>query len=251
MKLLLQKEDVLKLFGLNGEKFIGMYLQWFPVKASPELAGIVADLMCDGHLQGPKKWRIDFTSKDVSELKRFEDIIFKLFDIKGKIRPCNGNKYGKTFNMGINNALLARILYLIGVPAGCKVVSEYLIPSWILQDKECFRTFVRRVFSCEGCVSLEGKNSFVEISMYKSENLLDNGISFLNQLKEGMKNYFDIRTMNVFVSGNNVRKDGIKTIGLKLRIKNLQQLLRFRNEIGFECLTKENKLLEAINVKLT
>lgn len=56
MNILLREEDVLKLFKIrsNGEKVIDLHKDWFPVLASPELAGIVADLMGDGHLQGFK-----------------------------------------------------------------------------------------------------------------------------------------------------------------------------------------------------
>ncbi len=252
MGVLIRKEDVLNLFKIrtNGKKVVNLHSQWFPVVASPKLAGIVADLMGDGHLQGFKLWRIDFTSKDKLELRRFESTVFSLFGVRGKIRPCNGNKFGKTFNIGINNKLLARILFLVGVPPGCKVKTKFLIPNWILEDKEYFRTFVRRLFTCEGSVSLEGSNSFIEMSMYKSEALLENSFDFFKQIKNNLERYFDIQTMDIFTIGHNIRKDGIKTIGLKLRIKKLKFLIGFRDEIGFEDTIKQDKLIKAIKIKI-
>ena len=59
----------------HGIKALSKYKNWFPIKASPALAGICADLMGDGHLQGPPKWRIDYTSKSIQELNRFENEI--------------------------------------------------------------------------------------------------------------------------------------------------------------------------------
>ena len=54
------------------------------------LAGIVADIMGDGHLQGPPKWRMDYTSKDITELERFNNEIKGLFGYSGKIRKNKG-----------------------------------------------------------------------------------------------------------------------------------------------------------------
>lgn len=252
MEVLIKEEDVLNLFKIrtNGEKVVNLHKQWFPVLSSPKLAGVVADLMGDGHLQGFKLWRIDFTSKNIQELERFESTIFSLFGVRGKIRPCNGNKFGKTFNLGINNKLISRILFLTGVPPGPKVKTKFLIPDWILENKECFRVFTRRLFTCEGGVSLEGRNSFIEMSMYKSEALLDNGFYFFRQIKDGLERFFDIETMNIFTLGHNLRMDGIKTIGLKLRIKKLKFLIKFRDEIGFEDSQKQDKLIKAINLKI-
>jgi len=82
---------------------------------------------------------MDYTSKSKKELRRFSNQIYLLFKIKSKIRPNNGNKFGETFNLGINNKLLGRILNQLGVPYGAKVLKEFLIPEWILEDKEYFR----------------------------------------------------------------------------------------------------------------
>ena len=72
---------------------LNKYDYLFPIKGSTKLAGIVADLIGDGHLQVHPKWRIDYTSKRLSELERFNTEIFLLFGYRGKIRKNTTNKY--------------------------------------------------------------------------------------------------------------------------------------------------------------
>lgn len=71
--ILLTKRDVLKTYKskVAGLKVLEKYDSWFPVYLSPELAGVIGDIMGDGHLQGVSKWRLDYTSKSLDELNRF------------------------------------------------------------------------------------------------------------------------------------------------------------------------------------
>lgn len=52
-KVLLNFEDVLNTYRSkeHGKKALSKYPNWFPLIASSRLAGVVADLMGDGHLQ--------------------------------------------------------------------------------------------------------------------------------------------------------------------------------------------------------
>lgn len=223
------------------------YEYLFPAKPSIELAGIVADLIGDGNLQGEPKWRFDFVSKDKNELNRFAKQIFELYKIKGKIRPCTTNKFGETFLYGVNCKPLARILYLSGVPYGAKVLTEFNIPSWILEDKEYFRSFINRLFYCEGTVDYSN-SPFIEIKMYKADYLIANGVDFFETIKKYLFLYFGIISNNVYVNGKSFRKDGIITLGVRLKIKRKKEVLRFVKEIGFP--KKEvdrNKLMNIIN----
>ena len=252
MKPLLKAGDLFKLYKSKfyGLKAINNHSEWFPIFASPQLAGIVADLMGDGHLQGEPKWRLDYTSKRKKELRRFGKEIFKLFFVKGKIRPCNGNKWGTSFNYGVNCKPLARVFYLLGVPIGRKIKKEFLIPEWILNDKECFRMFIMRLFDCEGCVSVEGSSSFISIEMWKAEEHLDNGIEFFKEIKSGLKKHFDIQTTNIFLNGVvSVKKDGSRVRGIRLRIKRFKSLVNFYKEIGFDNQQKQNKLIKVLKIK--
>jgi len=241
-KVLLNFEDVLNTYKLKerGVKALKNYRYWFPLMPSVGLAGIVADLMGDGHLQGKPNWRLDYTSKYTEELKRFENEVFILFGLKGKIRDCKTNKYN-TKNLGINTKPLGRVLKLIGVPTGAKVLTAFSVPQWILNDKELFSRFVNRLFSCEGCVDVPSKG--IELKMYKSLALIENGIKFFEEIKEQLDKYFGIKTTRPFLEGRtNIRKDGIVTKGIRLKIKNRESLVNFRRYVGFEDKEKADKL---------
>ncbi len=249
---LLTRNETLNLYKSKyyGNIVIDSHKNWFPIRSSPQLSGVVADLICDGHLQGSNKWRMDYTSKNKKELNRFNNQIYQLFGIKSKIRFNHGNKFGRTFNLGVNNKLLGRIMNQLGVPYGAKVLKEFLIPEWILEDKEYFRNFARRAFTCEGTVDTSSKNSFVRIEMWKSIELINNSEEFFTQIKRGLKSYFDIESTNVFAGSYQKRKDGTITRGTRLYIKRLDSLIRFYKEIGFEDPLKQNKLKVIINKRI-
>ena len=133
---------------------------------------------------------MDFTSKDINELKRFENEVYKLFKVKGNIRRCKSNKY-ETYNLGINCSPLARALFLCGVPAGNKVKQDFFIPICILQGKNYFRRFVQRFFSCEGSVT-SGKYKRLQIRacIWKAKPKLNSGIKFIEDISVGLKKFF-------------------------------------------------------------
>ncbi len=240
--ILLELEDVLNTYKskYHGEKALIRYKPWFPLRKSITLSGIVGDLMGDGHLQDYPKLRLDYSSKSVRELERFNRALYSIFELKGKTRRCTTNRY-ITYNLGVNNKPLARILKLIGVPAGSKVLSNFKIPEWILEEKKFFKRFINRLFSCEACVDLTSK--CIEIKMYKSEDLIDGGISFFNDISIYLYKYFSIKTTRPFLEGRiSVRKDGIKTRGIRLKIKNRDSLKKFKQFIGFEDKNKKMRL---------
>lgn len=239
-KTLLNFEDVLNTYKSkeHGKRALSKYIHWFPLKASVRLAGIVADLIGDGHLQDYPKYRLDYTSNSNKELNRFNKEIFYLFGIKGKIRDCKTNKYN-TKNLGINNKPLARVLKLIGVPTGAKVLSKFSIPKWILNDKTLFLRFINRLFSCEGSIDLQ--NKYIELKMHKSVTLIEDGINFFKDIKKYLDKYFGIKTTKPFLEGRtNTRKDSIKTKGIRIKIKNRESLVRFKKFVGLD--DKEKKI---------
>ena len=208
------------------------------------IAGIVADLMGDGHLQKPPKNRFDYTSKSIEELDRFAREIYLVFIIKGKIRRCSTNKY-LTYNYGINNKDLALFLGEIGVPRGNKVLISFKIPKWILEEKYLFARFINRLFSCEASVDI--KYRAIDFNMYKSLSLIEDGFRFFNQIKNNLEKHYQIRTTNAFLSGKpNLRKDGIFTKCIRLKIKNIESLKLYNDYIGFDDENKKRKLKELI-----
>lgn len=247
-QILLTFNDVLNSYTskTHGINVLKKYNQWFPVKASSKLAGIIADLMGDGHLQGNPKWRIDYTSKRSTELKRFNNEIKSLFGVKGKIRECTTNAY-KTKNLGINNSQLTRTLYLLGAPVGNKVTQKFSIPVWIKNNKTYFSRFINRLFSCEACV--DSKYKGIEIQMYKSVDLIVDGIYFFEEIKYYLNKYYNIRTTNPFLEKrSNIRKDGIITKAIRLKIRNRQSFINFHKFIGLDDKRKMKKLDLLLNI---
>tara|TARA_Y100000310_G_scaffold128273_1_gene127415 strand:+ start:664 stop:1407 length:744 start_codon:yes stop_codon:yes gene_type:complete len=247
MRNLLKKRDVLDTYKseYHGKKALSNYQNWFPLQASQALAGIIADLMGDGHLQDSPKLRLDYTSKSITELRRFNHEMFGLFGIKGKIRKCTTN-LSNSSNFGINNKPLARTLKLLGVPTGAKVLKDFKIPSWILRDKQFFARFVNRLFSCEGCVDTQSK--CLEIKMYKNVALIQEGMEFFETIKFYLDKHFNIKSTNPFLEGRtNLRKDGIKTKGVRLKIKNKFSLIKFQKYVGIEDPNKKEKLKGILN----
>jgi len=245
--ILLNKSDVLFLYKSRkaGLKALEKYSYLFPLHSSTALSGLIGDLFGDGHLQGNPKWRFDFTSNSVQELQRFEKELYSVFVIKGSVRKCVTNKYSSTFNYGVNNKPIARILFLCGTPIGNKVINKISIPRWILENKALFRRFIQRLLDCEGCVDVN--NKYIELNMSKSIDILNNGFKFFNDIKKALYRYFKIDTIKPFTT-NRVkwRNDGIRTKEIKLKIKKRASVIKFYKYIGFENNIKQGKLIKVI-----
>ena len=234
MGVIIRYNNFLKTYKTRGHriKHLIEYQKLFPIKASPLFAGIVGDLICDGHLQGDPKWRLDFTSKDNFELNYFNQRINKLFGVQGKIRDCKTNKFGKTFNIGINCSPIARIFFLCGVPIGQKVLKNFLIPDWIKNNKECFREFCKRAFTCEGTIMYESHRKFpqVRLDLWKKEGIKNN---FIFELGRYLNRHFNIKSTIRIQNSFNERKDGTITKPTRIYILG-ESVLKFHKEIGFD-----------------
>ena len=157
-----------------------------------------------------------------------------LFGKDCKIRKCNSNKYGKTYNTGINCSPIARILFLCGVPSGQKVLSKFSIPKWIFLEKKYFKRFCTRLFSCEGSIiKEEGRRPRIRLEMWKAENLVKDGLNFMEDISAGLKKYFNIESSIHLRNLKNTRKDGIITKPIRLTILT-NSVMAFYKKIGFE-----------------
>lgn len=236
MRILLDLEDVLNTYKSRkaGRDALRAYSSWFPLEATGELAGIVADIISDGHLQGEPKWRIDFTFKLTEDKERFENSLIEMFKVKGKVRRCLSNEFSTTYNYGVNCGPLARTLMLCGVPQGNKVLNKFTFPDWILSNKIFFREFARKFYSREG-TCWGGESPGIGFEMWKEISILDDCRKFLESMRLGLKKFFDIETTNIFTTvSKNERKDGYITKPLKFYIKRKDSIFKFYREIGFE-----------------
>src|SRR3989344_4775805 len=101
----------------------------FPYKPSSTTTKIVSFLTFDGHLTPGKKMFL-FTSGNLRELNNMEFCNKKEFGITGKYRKIDTNKYGTSYEYRICSAPIGRLLGLLGVPGGSKVLNEFNIPEW-------------------------------------------------------------------------------------------------------------------------
>jgi intein-encoded DNA endonuclease-like protein len=142
----------------------------------------------------------------------------------------------------LSSAPIGRILFLCGTPQGNKVLNPTKIPEWILKNKMYFRRFIQRLFDCEATVDKNYRA--IGISMAKSDDLMENGLEFFNQLKYYLFKYYKIITSKPFTESKiNKRKDDIKTRQIRLKIRRRKSLEIFCKRIGFENETKQHKLI--------
>jgi len=188
---------------------------------------------------------LDFTSKDNSELNYFNKRINKLFGVYGKIRSCKTNKFGKTFNLGVNCSPIARIFLLSGVPVGQKVLKDFLIPDWIKTNKKCFKEFCKRVFTCEGGIMHEAHRKMpqIRLDLWKEEGIKNN---FIFELGRYLNMHFNIKSTIKIQNSFNKRKDGIITKPTRIYILG-ESVLKFHKEIGFDG-EKQKKLSSILGI---
>ena len=97
------------------------------------------------------------------------------------------------------------------------------------------------MFDCEGTLDVNGRS--IDISMYKSLSEKENGYHFFRSIKYHLLKYHGIETTNPFENRKvNIRKDGIKTKAIRIKIKRKDSVIRFYRLINFETKEKREKL---------
>lgn len=255
--IVVDKKSFLSTYKLKkfGHKALKKYDKILPLESSSKLSGIVADLITDGHLQirkfGPEYNVYEYFglfSKSIKQLKGFNDRLFSVFGIKGKIRPWGVNKWGYSKGCIVSNAFLTRILSLCGVPHGDKMIKIFVLPEWIMKSNFNIKSsFLRRSFTCDGSISFNKncKRWEIRYHMNKADSISDSCVNYLNQLRQLLRK-FDVISTNVFTSRIDRRnKDGILIRGLEFKIYKPKSILNFADNIGFDIKSKKDRLKEA------
>ncbi|MBI2044487.1 hypothetical protein HYT23_00355 [Candidatus Pacearchaeota archaeon] len=215
-----------------GLKIVNIRVVNFPknaFKLDTDLVTIISFLTADGHLYKDLKG-FHLYSNNKAVLNRLEKIIYKKFGLKGIYGEGSG--YGKCFRYKIFNKKIVLFLRDSGTPVGDKMITSFDVPKWIKENKEFAKEYLKTIFYCEGSKykRLNGKEE-IRINFNKSERLLNDGIKFMNSLKNMLKN-FDIETTNVWVSKGNVRKDGEITKQINFKVKS-SDVNKFINKISW------------------
>ena len=120
----------------------------------------------------------------------------------------------------------------------------FRVPAWIKTNRVFSKAYLLIAFQCEGWISKSTSfNSYlVSFHLNKDELLLDDGISFINDLKEMLLN-FGIKTSNVIIQNANLRKDGHRTKSMIFGVRTRSNSL-FQKEIRFGLDNRKNLVLE-------
>jgi len=226
-----------------------------PLYASPELAGLVAALMTDGHVDwytnngNSRTKRITLYSSKREECEWFLRLVKKIFGVSGKIEayvPNHNNWIKQPYKANVFNAVVARILILAGAPAGNKTEKEFLIPEWIMGGNlEIKREFLRTFFTFEGGKPFvkrsKGHAYQMSLFMNKSPDLLDNAFNFFNQIVT-LLDFFGVSCSRIAnrISKNVTYYTGKNTI--YFTITNHKSIVNFYHNIGFLNSVKQARL---------
>lgn len=229
---LVTKEDYISTYNSewHGRKYAEKHDSWFPVKETPELAGLVGDLTTDGHVQGDPKLRFDFTASDKEDIMLFEQRLDDLFGVTGKIRKNTTNPYSTSYNYGVNSKPLTRILIECGVPTGSKVKTKFGVPQWIREDPECFRAYIERAFTNDG--SAFGDNPRITYELSKEVSISENLVGYMESINHLLSKYWGISGSVFQRNKHNQRKDGDSTVGIGLNIRRREAIKKFHNEFN-------------------
>ena len=212
------------------EKYAEKYSEWFPVNKSPELAALIGDLTTDGHVQGPNKFRFDFTSESKEKLQRFEKRLEDLFGVTGSIRENKTNPYSTSYNYGVNCKPLTRVLIESGVPTGCKVKTKFNVPNWIQKDKTLFTAYIERAFANDG--SAFSGNPRITYELAKEESISENLKQYMHTIDSLLTEYYGISGSVFERSETNKRKDGDKTVSIGLNIRKRDAIKKFHKNFN-------------------
>ena len=137
---------------------------WLPLKISKELAYLCGFLFGDGHIR-KELYSSIFYNEDLNLLNtvnEYLEIVFgqkqhssiKILNYKIDGHTCRNKKQHSIDT----NSLIARTLYICGVPKGNKTKQDITIPKWIQNNKIYLRYFLAAIFDSEGCVNLSEPN---------------------------------------------------------------------------------------------
>jgi len=218
------------------------------LKRDPLFADLVARLTGDGHLQFDKSL-VSFYSKNIEEINNVKKVVYNLFRVSGKIYV--DNREPKRYKLFFISAPLSIYLKGVGVPVGNKTNVAFDVPDWILEgEKKIKRAYLQGIYDSEGYVysNKSGRKLRwrIGISMCKNENIVENGISYMDQLRS-MLSLFDIISSPVRTRHINIRKDGSKSREAIFEIE-FSSFRNFYKYVGFKNKKKQDKLTESLAI---
>ena len=166
------------------------------------------------------------------------------FEINGRI---SNFKYEEISINKKSNALVA-LLITLGTPKGKKTEKAYRVPTWIMKAPRWQkRIFLASFFGAElskPATIEKDKYTFYmpQLNMNKAEQLKENAIDYLNDIRLLLSELGIESNYPVFVEGNNYKGKISDTVGLRITMPNTSEnLINLFENVGYEyCKYKEN-----------
>ncbi|MCD4740256.1 tRNA pseudouridine(54/55) synthase Pus10 [archaeon] len=168
-----------------------------------------------------------------------------VLDYHGKARRITGEGY----ELACNSKALWLLMVALGAPVGDKVTKDMFVPKWVFSDDLIKIEFLASLFGAEMSKPRLDKRKYNKksfntpiFSMNKIEKNLENGKQFLQDICQLLAD-FDIETSNIRVIPYTTRKDGNKSMKLRIDLLNKQEnLLKLYGTIGFRYCKEKEKL---------
>jgi hypothetical protein len=213
-----------------------------PLHSNPMLASITGHLIGDGSLsKDPYVGEFRFFGTQ-DKLLKIKEKISQIFKIKPK--KLFEKEHG--FVLRYNNCRVARVLSLIGVPRGNKVMKEFDVPKWIKESNtKIIKAFLVALCDDELSSPRRNKKGYVEplrLKFNKSEEILERqGFIFLENVRN-LFIKFEINCNPIRMNNDKyITKEGKVTRSVYFNISaKRKNLLNFRKQIGFE--TEKDKI---------
>ncbi len=220
---------------------------WDNIRNTKELALLVGVINGDGHLQlGVGRGLASFYSKNMYEIKNFNKLFSNLFKKKGII--YKNYKDSERHRIYYSGKPLALFLNDVGVVAGNKTNTEYLIPDWVYTGESSLKAaYLRGLYDAEGTVVFSRERWQISINQSKNEKLRKNAIEYFNQIREILSGFGMSPSPVIVCQGKRIpRKDGSKTLVFKIHLE-LKDFKKFSKFVGFNNRKKLKRLNKALN----
>jgi len=189
--------------------------------------------------------RLGYDSYLRREKKRGTSTVTNYFGKKSTLIPRH-----PIYRLVCNSKSLWFLIVSLGGPIGNKILQPLEVPAWIKKsDIRIKKEFLASLFGAEMNKPRLDKRKYNRksfnsptFSMNKVEELKENGVSFMNELRCLLKE-FGIRTSEPKIIPYITRKDGKKTVKIRIVFhNNFENLLNLYGKIGFRY-AKEKEIL--------
>ncbi len=263
---IVDEEDIIKAGGtprmIKNLKKKGL----LPLKLNHEKIGIIARLVGyaigDAWIGGKRPTvkfidNLDVLNEIKSDLEElgFSSTLVKLKKHKSEITHINSNgnliKHNfeeEGYQLVVKAPSFAIFLKALGVPYGKKSDIPFSVPEWIKQSPKWIkRLFLAGYFGAEMNIVSPRKNEpyrveNLKVSLNKVEDLVDNGIKFMEEIKQLLEE-FDIKE-SIYVKPYTKRKDGKTSYKIILKLSGkIDNVIKFASKIGYEYNKKRQSML--------